>query len=76
MSDGLNIPPVGTSAVGHSNVTLEMGITVIRADGTVEPLGVVSSSAWGRFSIQRLLAWFRIKRLNWRHQRRMNRREA
>jgi len=72
VSEGLNIPPTQTTGgVGRSNVTLEMGLTVIRADGTVEPLGVVTSSAWGRFSIHRLMAWIRIKRLNRRHRRRM-----
>jgi len=71
----VNVPEVTTAPTGHADVRLEMGITVIRKDGTVEPLGVVSSSEWGRFSIHKLLAWWRITRLNRRHQRRM-RKEA
>lgn len=38
--------------------------TVIRADGTIEHLGTVADSKWGRFSISRLLASRRIQRAN------------
>lgn len=43
-------------------VTIEA--TVIRADGTVEPLGVVSDSSWRRGDPRRLLAAARIRKAN------------
>jgi hypothetical protein len=43
-------------------VTIEA--TVIRADGTVEPLGVVSDSSWKRADPRRLLAATRIRKAN------------
>lgn len=38
--------------------------TVIRADGTVEQLGVVSDSRWRKYSPARLRANRRIRRAN------------
>lgn len=43
-------------------VTIEA--TVIRANGTVEPLGVVADSKWKRSDPRRLLAAARIRKAN------------
>ena len=38
--------------------------TIIRADGTIVPLGVVSDSKWGKISLRRALAKHRTLRAN------------
>lgn len=43
-------------------VTIEA--TVIRANGEIEPLGVVSDSSWRRGDPRRLLAAARIRKAN------------
>lgn len=45
-------------------------LTVIRADGTVIPLGDVTSSNWKYKPWKRLGAWYRITRANREHRRR------
>jgi len=60
-----------TDMAGKSKVRYEFGIQVIRADGTVDDLGVVDSSAWGRFSLRRIRPWYLTKRANWRNRHRM-----
>jgi hypothetical protein len=56
---------------GHVNVRYEIGIQVIRADGTIDNFGTVTSTAWGRFSLRKLRPWFLIKRANWRNRQRI-----
>ena len=47
---------------------IQIEATVIRADGTVEPLGVISDSSWRwRYGPGRFLAWLRIRKSNRRH---------
>ena len=49
------------SAVKH----VQIEATVIRADGTIEKLGIISKSGWRwRFSPMRLLSSWRISQAN------------
>jgi len=59
------------SMAGEAKVRYEWSVQVIRADGTIDNLGTVDSSAWGRFSLRRLRPWFLTKRANRRNRQRM-----
>jgi hypothetical protein len=45
---------------------IQLEATVIRADGRIEALGVISDSKWGRWDPRRWLANRRIRRANGR----------
>lgn len=60
----------------NSNVKrYDIEATIIRADGTIEPLGVIASTAWNKLSFhpKSVAATLRIKKVNRKHNKRQRR---
>lgn len=51
-------------------VRYEIEATIIRADGTEEPLGVITATDWKLKPHKRVASWYRIKKANRNVERR------
>lgn len=53
-----------TEMSGRVPERVEIGVQVIRADGSVDDLGIVASTTWHWYSPARWRAWFRTQTIN------------